>query len=250
MDRFLAQENKGWIDSISLVLAIVVTYLSLSHIDGMAYVTSLIESGESVPLGNLVLTLACSSVYLLIYIFRRHYELSNKTAQANQDALVGIYNRRKGTELLEDELQRANLHRVPLSVIMFDIDNFKAINDTFGHDKGDEVLKEVINQARQHSRKTDILIRWGGEEFVIGCCNTKLEAANKMADRIRQAICDHQFSLGERVTASFGITEYQLCEDLDEFIGRADKLLYKSKKAGKNRLWSCDLLDEEDWQLQ
>lgn len=249
--RMRSSEKRMWLDALILAMAFLVTYWFLDKNGLAARVSDFSKEHPSLSIDTLLLTLAITAVYLIAYIIRRQTYLRFKIRQANTDSLVGVYNRRKGTELLQEEIQRANLHRVPFSLVMFDIDNFKKINDKHGHDRGDQVLKEVIHLAQQHSRSTDILVRWGGEEFVIGCCGIGLDVAKKLADRIRHAIAEHDFSIQDRVTASFGATDYQLCEELDELVKRADNLLYKSKKAGKNQVWSVlDLDDEEDIILQ
>lgn len=244
--RVRSSEKHMWLDALVLSMAFLLTYWILSKYDLAATVFAFSSSNPHFSMDTIILTFAITAFYLVVYILRRQTYLRFKIRQANTDALVGVYNRRKGTELLLEEIQRANLHRVPFSLVMFDIDNFKNINDRHGHDRGDQVLKEIINLAQQHSRGTDILVRWGGEEFIIGCCATGLDAAEKLADRIRHAISEYDFSIDAPVTASFGATDYQLCEELDELLKRADNLLYKSKKAGKNQVWSVLDIDEEE----
>jgi diguanylate cyclase (GGDEF)-like protein len=196
----------------------------------------LLDSYFSFDMDNIVLALAISTFYLVLYSFRRANDLKIQVSQANTDALIGIFNRRKGTELLMHEIDRANLTNLHLSLIMLDIDNFKAINDGFGHEAGDRVLKGVMSLVQQLTRRSDILIRWGGEEFIIGCPGTELRYAVALAERIRRAIANYDFDLGKAVTASLGVSEYQLCEDFESFVRRADENLYLSKKSGKNQV--------------
>lgn len=233
-------------DFLLFVIFACTTYILVRHyeVDGIVHSVAALYPSLDIP--SLVLTLAICAVVLIVYVVRRQSHLHFQINQANTDALVGVFNRRKGTELLQSEILRANLHRVPLAVVMFDIDNFKQINDRYGHDKGDEVLKDVIKLARQHSRNSDVIVRWGGEEFVIGCCSTRLNAAEKLAERIRTAIAEHVFPVSERVTASFGATSYHLCEELDDTLKRVDELLYQSKRTGKNKV-QCEMdFDEHD----
>lgn len=249
-DRVIAAENRVWLDVAIFLVALLATYVFIRKTDNHVWIEHAALSQSDPLVFDVLLTMAAASIYLLILIVQRHYYFVGQIAQANKDSLVGIFNRGKGSELVREEIQRANLYRAPFSIIMFDIDDFKLINDKFGHDQGDQVLKDVIKIAQQHSRRSDILIRWGGEEFVIGCCSTQIDAANKMADRIRLAIQQHTFLLNTSVTASFGTTQYQLCEEMEEMIKRADELLYKSKKTGKNKVWSSDFIEDEDLQLQ
>jgi diguanylate cyclase (GGDEF)-like protein len=249
-DRIIASENRVWLDFLLFFVALAATFIMIRKIDTIALFEERIVNQQESLLLDVILTLAVASLYLVILIFLRHYYFIGQIAQANKDSLVGIFNRGKGSELLREEIQRANLYRVPLSIIMFDIDDFKLINDKYGHDCGDNVLKDVIKLAQKHSRRSDILIRWGGEEFVIGCCSTQIDAANKMADRIRFAIEQHVFPMQLKVTASFGATQYHLCEEMEDMIKRADELLYKSKNTGKNKVWSSDFVDDKELQLQ
>lgn len=250
LSHMLAIDKRPWFDAAALVIAVTLTYMSVSSFAPELEIYQLIFKPGSETLSFAIITLAISFFYVLVFAIRRLNELGTKIEQANTDSLVGIFNRRKGTELLIEAIHKANLHHIPLSVIMLDIDNFKDINDKFGHDAGDEVLKGVIELVQSCSRHSDILIRWGGEEFIVGCSGTSIHAANKLATRIRQAIEEYKFAFGQQVTASFGVTEYQLCEDLDQLVKRVDNHLYKSKKSGKNNVWSNELDEEEDIQLQ
>lgn len=249
-DRIIASENRVWLDFMVFFIVLAATFLLIREIDTISLFENTLANQQGTLLLDAILTMAVASLYLLILILLRHYYFVGQIAQANKDSLVGIYNRGKGSELLREEIQRANLYRVPLSIIMFDIDDFKLINDKYGHDSGDHVLKDVIKLAQKHSRRSDILIRWGGEEFIIGCCSTQIDAANKMADRIRVAIEQHVFPMQLKVTASFGATQYKLCEEMEDMIKRADELLYKSKKSGKNKVWSCKFIEDKELQLQ
>jgi diguanylate cyclase (GGDEF)-like protein len=157
------------------------------------------------------------------------------------DPLSGLYNRRYFHDRLEGELQRARRQRTPVAVLMIDIDNFKSINDRFGHMAGDTVIKGVSDILRRSVRKFDLCIRFGGEEFVIVMPGTGVEGATSIAERIRQRIEAFQADERElsdlRVTASIGLS---VTVDLPprELIARADSALYAAKGAGKNRVVS------------
>lgn len=159
--------------------------------------------------------------------------------QATTDMLTGIFNRLKFNELLDVELQRSVRHGLPLSVIMFDIDHFKRINDTFGHHTGDSVLKEVTGTVRDTLRIYDSLARWGGEEFVILLPGNNMENTSLLAERLRDDIARHSYAHGVSVTCSFGVAEYGGGDNADTLMQRADRALYKAKNSGRNRVESA-----------
>ncbi len=150
------------------------------------------------------------------------------------DPLTGIYNRRYWVEKCEEEISRAQRYYKPFSVIMLDIDDFKKVNDEYGHNIGDEVLKAVSRVLVNRSRKTDISARWGGEEFVVLLPGTKLDHAVILAEDIRKLIEEMSILGFLKITASFGVTEYKKGDTPYKLVDRADKMLYKAKKQGKN----------------
>jgi len=153
---------------------------------------------------------------------------------ASRDALTGLLNRRSGEQLLkqyDDEKQPSG--RL-LCLIMIDIDNFKKINDTFGHAAGDHILKSSSQLLKNKARNTDSVIRWGGEEFLIIVPNSRLKDAAEFAERIRKSIEQHTDKEVGLITASFGVAELQLDEGTASLLNRADKALYKAKLGGKN----------------
>lgn len=154
------------------------------------------------------------------------------------DHLTQIFNRVKFTNTLKDEILRADRYQVPLSLIMFDIDNFKQVNDTHGHDAGDYVLVEVVKIVQGMIRDTDLFARWGGEEFILLLPNTEDEDAFCLAERIRTAVDDFEFETVGSISASFGVTEYSPSESEDECTKRLDEALYRAKDLGRNRVES------------
>ncbi|TAN44795.1 MAG: sensor domain-containing diguanylate cyclase [Nitrospirae bacterium] len=156
--------------------------------------------------------------------------------QATTDILTGVFNRLKFNDLLDAELQRAVRQGLPLSVIMFDIDHFKRINDTFGHHAGDSVLKELTCIVRDTLRKYDSLARWGGEEFVVLSPGNTLENTRLLAERIRHNIEKHSFAGMGVVTSSFGVSAFAEGDDADALLQRVDGALYKAKNSGRNRV--------------
>lgn len=157
---------------------------------------------------------------------------------ASKDALTDLLNRRSGEQLLkqyDDEM----LSKKSLCLIMLDIDNFKNINDTYGHAGGDEILKSSSQLLKSKARSTDSVVRWGGEEFLILVPDANLNAAVEFAERIRNSIAQHQHQALGFITASFGVAELQAGESTASLLNRADKALYKAKLNGKNCVMSA-----------
>lgn len=153
---------------------------------------------------------------------------------ATTDALTGIGNRRLFEEIFNAHQSLGERYDVTLFLLMFDIDNFKTINDTFGHVAGDSVLKELTELVSQTIRKSDIFIRWGGEEFTILLQYPDSLSVMKIAEHIRKAIDEHSFKTIVHITCSFGMTAIYSSDSLEQVIERADKALYRAKVDGKN----------------
>ncbi|WP_158950392.1 transporter substrate-binding protein [Pseudodesulfovibrio cashew] len=159
---------------------------------------------------------------------------------AETDGLTGIFNRRKFLELTTREIERSKRYPSPFTLIMFDVDRFKAINDTYGHNVGDLVLQNIVECTRQLIRDVDILGRIGGEEFALALPQTDLDGAGVLAERIRSAVeeCEtitHDTKLS--CTISLGVAELKGCaEDVDSILKAADLALYRAKNTGRNRV--------------
>jgi len=149
------------------------------------------------------------------------------------DGLTGVWNRRQGTELLAADLA-ARRPGQALSLLMLDIDHFKAINDTFGHQAGDHVLIEIASRLRRSLRGNDMVARWGGEEFIVLLRDCALPDAGRLAENIRAAIAEVPFGPMGRITVSIGAAEARDNEDLQSWLSRADQALYRAKRAGRN----------------
>ena len=158
---------------------------------------------------------------------------------ATVDSLTSIYNRRKFNEILSYELKRNERHNKGLSLIICDLDNFKIINDNFGHDAGDEVLIMFTKMITGAIRKSDIFARWGGEEFVLLLPETSLETATRIAGKLRLLTDTTMIPQIGRITSSFGVTQHQTNDNEISFIKRADQALYKAKENGRNRVEVC-----------
>lgn len=157
---------------------------------------------------------------------------------ARVDDLTGCYNRRHGLELLGIECQRA-ARGSAVSVGMADVDEFKSINDNFGHSAGDEVLKGVAKTLRDSLRATDFVARYGGEEFLIVLSQTSIAEATLVAERLRRSVSARAMpglAQGTRVTVSIGVTQHRPKDPAESTIVRADAALYRAKTGGRNRV--------------
>lgn len=153
---------------------------------------------------------------------------------ASTDKLTGLFNRRKLEEFAKLQLATINRYGGRLSAILLDVDHFKKINDTFGHQKGDEVLMHMAAILRKSIRETDFVARWGGEEFVILLPNTPLEGAVTIAEKCRETIASHIFPDVGHKTSSFGVCQLGDKEAFQSMMERADRALYAAKNAGRN----------------
>lgn len=158
---------------------------------------------------------------------------------SNRDYLTAIFNRQKAETELHREFGRAIRYKSALSVALFDIDNFKLINDGFGHSIGDEVLKGISSLVLDHKRETDILSRWGGDEFFIILPGIDTPHALGFIEKIRKLISEAALIASRPVTCSFGVTEFSEQDSIQSLYKRADMALYQSKTAGRNRVTTC-----------
>ena len=167
----------------------------------------------------------------------RHLEAQNTELQrlSSTDVLTGLHNRASLERHLHSIIELSQRTGMPLSLILIDLDHFKRINDTHGHLQGDEVLRTVARLLRETVRKTDIPGRWGGEEFMLICPDTDLDSTLHLAEKIRDRIARHPFSIGP-CTASLGVGTYRQEDDVDALISRSDHALYASKAAGRNKV--------------
>lgn len=158
---------------------------------------------------------------------------------AMQDPLTGLSNRVGFKQALERESDLAHRHQTPFALIMLDIDHFKSVNDNHGHLIGDCVLRDIAQACRDCVRSSDMLYRYGGEEFVLLLSNTTPEGAKLLAERIRRKIENNQFAYGETrlsATVSLGVANLTAQENGEQLLNRADKALYQAKLDGRNRV--------------
>ncbi len=156
------------------------------------------------------------------------------------DKLTGLFNRRKLDESFEYEIQRAERYQSTFSVILLDMDHFKSVNDEYGHLVGDEVLQVLATILSSNIRTVDVLGRWGGEEFLIICPQADLASAAILAEKLRNAIEEHDFSVVGSRTCSFGVASWEAGENIDDVAARVDKALYRAKEQGRN----CVVMEE------
>lgn len=177
------------------------------------------------------------SAYLTNFYRRKQFADSKELLKLSiTDSLTGIYNRAKFDQELNRWIDYCNRYDNPLSLALLDIDDFKRINDSYGHITGDSVLQDITSIINKAIRSTDIFARWGGEEFVILLPNTNINQAKEMTERLRICIQKNKYNKVENVTCSFGLVSLQKNEDSESLLKRVDRLLYDAKKRGKNNV--------------
>lgn len=157
------------------------------------------------------------------------------------DSLTGLYKRAVFDSLLAKEIKKHIRHKEPLSLFMLDIDDFKVVNDTYGHQEGDKVLHEIGRLMTENSRLYDIECRYGGEELITILPATNENQAYKIAERLRKDILEYFASQPYKVTVSVGIAELKMEDDLTGFVHKVDQALYEAKESGKNQ---CKIFED------
>ena len=186
------------------------------------------------------IALGLSAVLAIVaYWGWRMRKLSQELDRLSQtDNLTNLPNRTRLNLQFPIELARARRLGQGLSLIMIDVDHFKLINDEFGHLVGDKVLIAMSDLVRRSVRAIDLPARWGGEELVVLCPDSHLDQALILAERIRQAVRDHDFDTGRRQTVSIGVATLGPSDDIDQLLNRADQALYIGKSSGRDRVCS------------
>ncbi len=259
-NRLIKEIDASITDEIALLLPDNRSFVVVTQIDGkdylvifdplksfndepIGYIVTYVEDGQLQVyednfktmwlIASIVIVLGCLLLSWLTYriLFKEHMlkEL------AHYDVLTGVYNRRAINDKLMYMAGYSIRYARPMTLIFMDIDHFKKINDTYGHSVGDTVLSDVAELVRTRLRESDLLGRWGGEEFLIGLPNTGLKEAIGIAEELRQSIASHPYSYGH-VTCSFGVAQLRREEGFAEWINRADKMLYDAKAAGRNQV--------------
>lgn len=227
---------------VAIVLQMTVPGAVIPMADAETRVFDILAGLTFTMLGLLILARYVGKAYESERL-RNSYLLSEVESQRNEleelsvrDGLTGVFNRRYLTEVSEQILIRANNERRSACAIMFDIDLFKEVNDTYGHMVGDKVLVKIVEAAKLQLRKHDMIARYGGEEFLIILYPETLENALQIAERIRAAVEALEFKEGITVTVSLGVAETRGGDDAGAILRRADKCLYKAKHEGRNRV--------------
>ncbi len=194
---------------------------------------------EAALIINLLISLAISVVVLLVaHLALKGYQGRLET-MATRDKLTGAATRQVFDSLFEQAVSRSKRYQQKMTLALLDIDHFKQVNDTFGHHQGDKVLAAVAQIIKLHIRDSDVLCRWGGEEFLLLLNECNLAHAEERLESVRQAIAAWRFHLDDTsltVTVSAGLAEYETGESLTGLVERADKALYQAKDQGRNRL--------------
>ena len=208
----------------------------------------LVEQSEGKVLRQILYTLIVNLIICVFItagiLYLTHMTLSvyqkRLEEMATLDKLTEIYNRQAFSILFKELIKEVHRRFIPFSMVIMDIDHFKKVNDTYGHPAGDMVLRELVDIVRHQLRVSDLLCRWGGEEFVILLKECKLDDAFHMAEKIRLAVAAHPIAAGNlkiNLTVSMGVTQWNLLDDKDEnaIVARADRALYRAKNEGRNR---------------
>lgn len=222
---------------VSIAICILFLLLNLSTHDLPPNETLSAELIKT--LNTLNILISFTALCIITYYFRLaslslEHELE---ILAHTDPLTGLYNRRRMADFLAQQGRLAAIEQTDLSVVFVDIDHFKKINDNYGHDTGDEILRSVSAFIKEQLRKEDTLARWGGEEFLILLPHTDMNGAQVLAEKIRKAVAQHPIQIGNReyfVTLTIGICQHQFEQPIEASIKFADIALYRGKLAGRN----------------
>ncbi len=196
-----------------------------------------LKSEEKIRLFRYVLALSAVNCFIiLLVLYQVRGEVKNKLEYlAQYDSLTELLNRASFQRIMKSEMSRSQRYDRPLSLVIFDIDRFKNINDTLGHGAGDRILEELAQVVSSKARGTDFVCRIGGEEFAVVAPETELAQAGELAERLRTDIENHEFSFTRKLSISLGGAQLIKGEGQEDFIRRADEALYKAKQTGRNR---------------
>jgi diguanylate cyclase (GGDEF)-like protein len=189
--------------------------------------------------GQYIMLAACI-YFMQSYTMQHELETQKHTEKlhrlAIRDGMTGIFNHTFMEQYIADAINRSKRSRNPLALLMVDVDFFKRINDTFGHNAGDEVLKELVHILSTSTRSTDYLGRWGGDELVLLLTDTNLQGAANLAEKLRGLVAEHNFPHCQHLTISLGASVYRDGDTSVSLVERADASMYRSKRGGRNRV--------------
>jgi len=226
--------------------------------DGQGLATLVLRAGSG-PVRARVRALRLANRVLLVFpgpeddgappgeLHRLRDRVSELEQLAATDHLTGAWNRAHFERVIEAELARSAAVRQPVSLALLDIDHFKRINDSFGHGVGDEVLRELVRLVGSRVRPSDVLFRWGGEEFAVLLAAAGYRGAERAAENLRAAVAAHAFGKAGRVTVSVGVAEHDGGEDRERWFGRLDEALYAAKRGGRDRVVVDRRGDSDAW---
>ena len=228
--------QRGLIEFALIFILALVVWLIGYQIGVRQFLMDWARASSGITLVDFVLPALVLAIAFSLFALRRGRELRDEISRANTDPLTGLSNRRKFTELLEQEIERARRYGRALSLVMLDIDRLKDINDKFGHDVGDAVLKAVAEVGRGLIRRTDHYARWGGDEFMIIAPETPVAGAQQLAEKIRFALEEEMFPTVGHLTASVGLTSLAPGDDAESLVRRVDRFLLAAKNEGRDRI--------------
>ncbi len=180
----------------------------------------------------------------LVYLQNTAVQQAQQAQKANEkykrmaihDGLTGMFNHTFIEQLIGDAINRSKRSGDPLSLLMIDVDYFKHINDSLGHNAGDEILTRLARVLNRNKRSTDYLGRWGGDELVMLLTDTSLEGAAKLAEKLRSLVAEQAFPFGKHLTLSLGASEFHAGDTPADLVARADAAMYQAKRTGRNRV--------------
>ncbi|TCP98988.1 GGDEF domain-containing protein [Serpentinicella alkaliphila] len=204
--------------------------------NNLVYIYQQTSQNKVAKLDNSFFMLTINLIFgiFIIYLIKK-YVKDTLEYLVNYDDLTGIFNRRFFNEYLLKEIEKFNRYPSKLSLVILDIDRFKNVNDTYGHDVGDIILKDLAKLVNSNIRKSDILARIGGEEFAIVLTNCDINDGFSFAEKIRNIVSQHNFHQVGQITISLGVTQLHENDTTDTIYKRADNALYIAKKNGRNR---------------
>ena len=234
LNRWYQDHRAGVFDLLALTVACVLICGLIFSTGLAAPVLRFAREHSAWQLESVFLCLATTWGFVALFAWRRWRDVSHLLEAAETDPLTRLENRRKIQRVLAHEFDRAVRYGRPLSVVIFDIDHFKRVNDTHGHPIGDMVLKAVARRIKRKMRTTDHFGRWGGEEFILICPETDEAGATRIAERMRRAIKQRSVGRAGRVTASFGVSSCRGTGEPAQLIEQADQFLYVAKQSGRD----------------
>ncbi|GEM_PF-691099 len=230
-------DEAGFHEALDDIRALIALWTPLDAVLAGLRRDTLVFAGASLLVLSLIYALIARLTWRLRVEQARVLEQNRELERlSSTDSLTGLFNRRQFNRQLAHEIERAHRYGTPLSLMILDLDHFKDINDRFGHPTGDEVLRAFGAFLREHSRASDLVARWGGEEFALLLPQTGLKDARLLADSLRGRLSLASFPEGIEFTVSIGVAGLDADSDADTLVRRTDRALYRAKRAGRDRV--------------